>query len=289
MMNKGEFFHRFNEVIPGESMTDVIFADFEVAVYFEKLSMAGLEEMHRYSKNARLYEFLEMAPFDNIDKTRSYLEKLEKRMAGGPLERTANYWFVRRKKDKYLVGTAGLIDLNYERQSIEWGYGVDPDLWGDGYILQIQELLKHYVFEVLQLNRISGITFATNNRTISSVLAAGMKHEGVSRQYYCKDGTYIDGWRYGMIRSDYIESSKAHVSSKTEYSVDDVIRVVASVITEEEIDSESTIRNVITWDSLSHVEIMIAITEKLGVTLSPSEVMRADSVKNLLAILNARG
>jgi ribosomal-protein-alanine N-acetyltransferase len=289
LINKSEFFRRFNEVIPGERMADGVAPAFEVGVYFEKLSMSGLEEMHRYSRDARLYEFLEMAPFDTIDKTRTYIEKLERRMAGGPLERSANYWFVRRKEDNYLVGTAALIDLNFERQSIEWGYGVDPDLWGDGYIFQIQELLKHYVFEVLQLNRISGITFATNSRTTSSVHAAGMKHEGVSRQYYCKDGTYFDGWRYGMLRSDYIESSKAHVSSKTEYSVDDVIRVVASVITEEKIGPESTIRNVMTWDSLNHVEIMVAISEQLGVALSPSEVMRADSVKNLLAILNARG
>ncbi len=251
--------------------------------------MAGLEEMHRYSRNVRLYDFLEMDPFDTIEKTRSYIEKLEKRMAGEPLERTANYWFVRRKEDNYLIGTAALIELNLARQSIEWGYGVDPDLWGEGYILQIQELLKHYVFEVLQLNRMSGITFATNSRTISSVQAAGMKHEGISRQYYCKDGAYFDGWRYGMLRSDYIESFSAHMSSKNEYSLDDVIRVVASIITEEKIGPESTIRNVLTWDSLSHVQIMIAISDQLGVTLSPSEVMRADSVQNLLAILNARG
>ena len=288
-MDKSEFFYRFNEVIRGEGGADGLAPAFEVGVYFEKLSMDGLEEMHRYSRDARLYEFLEMAPFDTIDKTRTYIEKLEKRMAGGPFERTANYWYVRRKDDNYLIGTAALVDLNFERQSIEWGYGVDPDLWGDGYILQIQELLKHYVFEVLQLNRISGVTFATNNRTISSVNAAGMKHEGVSRQYYCKDGTYIDGWRYGMLRSDYIQSSKVHLSSKTEYSVDDVIRVMASVITEEKIDHDSTIRNVMTWDSLSHVEIMVAISEQLGVALSPTEVMRADSVKNLLVILNARG
>ncbi len=287
-MDKNEFFRRFNEVIPGSRLADGTAPAFEVEVYFEKLSMAGLEEMHRYSKDARLYEFLEMAPFDTVDKTRAYIEKLEKRMAGEPHERTANYWFVRRKADNYLVGTAALVELNVARQSIEWGYGVDPDLWGEGYIFQIQELLKHYVFEVLQLNRMSGTTMAANSRTISSVLAAGMKHEGTARQYYCKDGAYLDAWQYGMLRADYVELSKAHVASKTEYSFDDVIRVVASVITEEEIGPESTMHHVVTWDSLSHMAIMLAISKQMGVSLSPSEVMRANSVKTLVAILNER-
>ena len=40
-----------------------------------------------------------------------------------------------------------MINLNYSRKSLEWGYGIDPKLWGKGYILMIQECLKKYVFE----------------------------------------------------------------------------------------------------------------------------------------------
>ena len=72
-----------------------------------------------------------------------------------------------------------LIDLNFGRQSIEWGYGIDPDLWGQGYILQIQEALKEYVFNILELNRIHGVTMSNNLRTIESITAAGMTHEGI--------------------------------------------------------------------------------------------------------------
>ena len=81
-------------------------------------------------------------------------------MKGDEDSRVTTYWFVRRKSDDRLIGSAGLIDLNFSRQSIEWGYGIDPDLWGQGYILKIQEALKDYVFNILELNRIHGVTMS---------------------------------------------------------------------------------------------------------------------------------
>ena len=42
--------------------------------------MAGLDEMHIYSKEARLYEFFEFDLFDNIEKTRTYISKLIKKL-----------------------------------------------------------------------------------------------------------------------------------------------------------------------------------------------------------------
>ena len=109
-------------------------------IYFQKLSMDGLEEMHEYSKDKRLYEFLEFEPFKNIEDTRNYIEKLHLRMQKiNNLIQTV-YWFVRSKKDNKLIGTASLQNLNYERKSIEWGFAIDPNLWGLGYILEYKNL-----------------------------------------------------------------------------------------------------------------------------------------------------
>ena len=203
MIDEKEFYRRFDQIVPGTmcSKHDALISQSEI--YFERLSMAGLEEMHRYSLDERLYEFFEFDPFDKIEKTKAYINKLLQRMSGDVRGRSAMYWFVRRKSDGYLVGTACLVGLNYSRKSIEWGYGIDPELWGSGLILKIQEYLKLYVFETLELNRLHGVTMVENHRTISSALAAGMIHEGILRQYYCKNGVYFDAWQYAMLRKDY--------------------------------------------------------------------------------------
>jgi len=248
--------------------------------------MGSLEEMHAYSVKERFCEYYEFAAFEDIKETESYMGKLFERMKGDEDSRVTTYWFVRRKSDDRLIGSACLVDLNFSRQSIEWGYGIDPDLWGQGYILKIQEVLKHYVFNTLQLNRIHGVTMVNNLRTIESIIATGMIHEGVAKEHFRKDGKYIDGWRYGMTRSLY-ESQKESIKTVLNFSdtLDSVIELVASVFPEEEITKASAMCNTLSWDSLGHMQLIIALKEVLGVELSPSDIAEATSIEAIISII----
>jgi RimJ/RimL family protein N-acetyltransferase/acyl carrier protein len=271
MLTKQKFAERFTKELPGEKQqTDIHFTDF---------SITGLEEMHRYSTDERLYEFLEFAPFKTIDETKAYIEKLLDRMSGEPLDRKAMYWFVRRKSDDYLIGTACLVSLNFSRQSIEWGYGVDPELWGLSYVLQIQEALKQFVFEVLELNRLYGKTMIENHRTIQSVLASGMVHEGTSRDYHCKDNIFHDCWHYGMIAKDYQENSIE--STSVSVKINDILTVVSSILTEEEITAESDMENTFSWDSINHMAIITSLKSQLSIDFSPAEIANSTSIKKI--------
>ncbi len=287
-INEEEFYRYFESLVPGEQLLGSIEKSIETDIYFEHLSMSGLDEMHRYSIDERLYEYLEFDPFQTLDETKNYLQKLLDRISVTGARKTTMYWFVRRKSDNRLVGTAGLVNLNYGRQSIEWGYGVDPELWGLGYILQIQELLKQYVFSVLGLNRLDGITMVTNERTISSLLAAGMKNEGVLRQYYCKNGKYIDGWKYAMLYQDYLERVDESSTNGNLLSKQDVIDVIASVLNGENIDEESSMHNTASWDSLNHMAIMVALYERTQVHLSPIQISNATSVTMIQQLINGK-
>ena len=272
MLSKNKLKDKFSNILPKiESESDI---------YFEHFSMDGLEEMHQYSIDERLYEFFEFDPFKKIDDTKAYIKKILQRMSDQSGEKNSMYWFVRRKNDDRLVGSAGLANLNYARQSIEWGYGIDPKLWGYGYVLKIQEALKKFTFEVLELNRLNGITMATNERTIQSLLVCGMEHEGVLRDFYCKNGIYHDGWQYGMVAKDYYKRNV--ISSSVLVSMDDIINVVSSVLTEEKITDESGMENTFSWDSLNHMAIIIALKEELSIEFKPGEVYLATSVKKIL-------
>lgn len=277
MLTQIEFATRFTTLIPGGCKDKD--GRQETDIYFTHFSLSGLEEMHRYSKDERLYEFFEFDPFKTIDETKAYIEKLLNRMSGEPIERNAMYWFVRRKSDDYLIGTAGLLNLNYGRQSIELGYGMDPTLWGYGYILQIQEALKKFTFEVLELNRLHGVTMVGNDRTIQSVLASGMRHEGILRDYYCKQGVYHDGWQYGMIAKDYYGINT--ISPSVSVSINNIIDVVSSVLTEDVITVESSMENTFSWDSLNHMAIMVALKSRLSIDLNPGEIAHMTTIQNI--------
>ena len=284
MLDKDEFFEQFLSFPEGFDVPT--FNSFDI--YFEKLSMDGLDEMHQYSTDYRLYEYFEFNAFKDISETESYINKLLLRMADKGSARTASYWFVRRKKDNKLLGSAGLVNLNYDRQSIEWGFGVDPNYWGRGYILQIQEILKIFTFDVMSLNRLGGLTSSRNHSTISSVLASGMLKEGIIKDYMIIDGEFHDGFQYGMTKSDHLSQVTRSEENKTDVSLEQIVNVVSSVLEYEMITSESSMENTASWDSLSHMEIILALKAQLSINLLPSEVANAISVENISKIVLAQ-
>ncbi len=282
-----EFYRRLDQLVPGQTTTGHPEPP-ATDVYCERLSMAALAEVHKYSTDRRVYEFLEFDAFSTIDETRAYLEKLLGRMGDSPVGRSAMYWVLRRRSDHQLVGMVNLGSLDYERQSAEWGYGVDPELWGLGYVLQLQEMLKHYAFVILGLNRLHGRTMSANERTISSVLAAGMKHEGTLRQYYRKAGVYHDAWLYGMLRADYLESKQQVGGRRGVVGIDEVRNIVAAALADDSVTVDSGMHDLFSWDSLTHMSIMVAVSQQTGVSLSPADMTRGTSVKAIAALLAER-
>lgn len=284
MLNKDKFFEQFSGF---PERNDVpTFDGFDI--YFEKLSMDGLDEMHKYSLDDRLYEFFEFDAFKDISETESYINKLLLRMANKGSNQIASYWFVRRKKDNKLLGSAGLVNLNYDRQSIELGFGVNPHYWGRGYILQIQEILKIITFDILSLNRLGGITSIRNHSTINSVLAAGMLKEGVIRDYMIIDGEFHDALQYGMTKSDYLSQLERLKRNKSIITLEQILTVVSSVLEYEIITNESSMENTSSWDSMSHMEIILALKGELSINLLPSEVASATSIENIFEIVLAQ-
>ncbi len=152
-MQSSRFYKILNDNYPGVDLQDSK-SDPNRKIYFTRISMDGLNEMHEYSIDKRLYEYFEFEPFNKIEDTEKYLKRLMSLEGVNAIGRTAIAWFVRRIDDKKLVGTARLVNIDYNRKSVEWGYGIDPELWGEGYIFEIQELLKEYIFEKLKLNRL---------------------------------------------------------------------------------------------------------------------------------------
>ena len=263
-------------ILPGSDIS-------EGDIYFEKLSMSGLKEMHAYSTDKRLYEFFEMNPFKTIDDTRNYINKqLTERMSYDGEQKRGMCWFVRRIHDKKLIGTAVIVNLDYSRKSLEWGYGIDPNLWGKGYIFQFQECLKKYVFEKLLFNRIYGNSFITNKRAISSLLSTGMKEEGIARQHYFKYGKYIDSWMYSMLREDYLNSKISYNNKSHLISDKKIIEIISRVLENEDININSTMLNTDNWDSLNHMHIIVMLKEELKIDFSPKDIAKLISVKSIL-------
>lgn len=281
-MDKSEFLWRLNNKLPGQKVKESKLDPPEASIYFSKINKKSLSEFNNYSLNPKLYEFFEFKPFKSMKDTLDYYEKMQKRIR----EETHYYWFVRRKKDDKLIGSASLASINFERKSVEWGYGIDPEYWGLNYNLQINEHLKHYIFDVLSMNRLFGVTMVSNKKAIECVKASGCVLEGILREFYKKDDIFIDGWMYSILAKDYYEESIEKIKPKEEISLQEIISLISEIITEENLDELTSMNNCINWDSMSHTSIITTISEKYKVKLTPTDFTKLTSVKLIHNFLN---
>ena len=250
-------------------------------VFFEILSKKGLKEMHEYSIKKELYEFFEFEPFREISDTEKYIEKLSKRMDTGK----SIYWFVRLKSNNNLIGTASLSMVDFKRKSTEQGYALDPDYWGKGYIFEIQDSIKDYVFNKLGFNRLYGITMMKNEKTISAALASGFKKEAIVKDYYFKNGKYIDGWSYYMLASEYFKNYFTSKRLGAVIQIDDIVKVFSEVFEDKGIGKNLIMKNYDKWDSVMHINIILEISKKFNIEFTPQEITKASSIQEIFDII----
>lgn len=93
--------------------------------------------------------------------------------------------------DDELVGVCGLTTVDFINRRGEFSLYINPELHWKGLGKKTIYTLFRHGFSALNLNRIYGETFV-GNPAATLFEKLGMEREGVRREYYYKDGNYID-------------------------------------------------------------------------------------------------
>ena len=82
------------------------------------------------------------------------------------------------------------------------GLAVHPDFRGGGLADHAARLLlRHLIFD-LGFHRLQLEVYGFNDRAMRHAERAGFVREGVKRKAYLRDGEWIDGVMYGLVRED---------------------------------------------------------------------------------------
>jgi len=287
-MNIDNFYNILNGEVPGVVQKNQ-------DIFFERISPKHLEGMHSYSTDERLYEFLEFPAFKNIDETSRYIQKLQSRIGSNIFDRTAMYWAVARKSDNKIIGTMGLLNVDISRLSAEWGFGIDPKLTNCGYIFQMLEILKTYVFERLKLHRVFSTTMSTNLPTIAVLEGAGLRLDGKLRDYYRKSGVYYDAVIYSMLEEEYyslkglsLKSGSIGSSNNDNSIIEKVVQIINDTLNVDSIGFDSVMSSEPKWDSLNHVAIMVSVSKFYNINISPLDIGESTSVKLIVSLVKEK-
>jgi RimJ/RimL family protein N-acetyltransferase/acyl carrier protein len=283
---KSEFFRILEEEVP--KIDDI---KYKKQIIFERISLAGLNEMHEYSVvDKRFYDYLEYEAFQSIEDTKKYLINLieiEKKIE----DRNTICWFIKNNNNK-IIGTARLLNIDYKRQSVSWGYGLDPRVWGNGYLQEIQLTLLDYIFNRLKLNRLYGTAMFENKQTISTLLAIGMKQEGIHPQAY-RDfkGNYRDSWSYGMLLNDYknlkaIKFEKKQIKNNENYNEEKIVKIINEFFSDySKIDIDSKFVDLPFWDSLKQMELITFLEKELNMEITLEQIIQLKSIRSIIKFL----
>jgi len=115
-----------------------------------------------------------------------------------------------------------------------------------------------------------------------------MKEEGIARQYYFKNGKYIDSWMYSMLREDFLNNKTYNNNNnKSIFRSDEkIIEIISRVLENDKINIDSTMLNTDNWDSLNHMNIIVELQDELDVNFLPKDIAVSRSVKSIISIIN---
>lgn len=101
-----------------------------------------------------------------------------------------------------LIGVCGLTDIDLINRRAEFSCYVAPEHQCKGHAKRALRTLFSHGFMALGLNGIWGETF-DGNPAAKLFECLGMTKEGSRRDYYFRDGHFIDAHLYSLLRSDW--------------------------------------------------------------------------------------
>lgn len=106
-------------------------------------------------------------------------------------------------KDEEMIGIISLEENKKDIQVAELGIWIDPEHHGNGYGTEASKLIINYGFNELNHHRIMARAHAENEGSQRIWEKLGFTKEGELREQVYKEGEFIDGYVYGVLKHEW--------------------------------------------------------------------------------------
>ena len=165
-----------------------------------RVTLEDVDTLHReLGCNPEMIRYTCWNPYTTPESTRI---KVENDIQG--YEKEGCYaWIIQYREN--VIGTIGAYGYDPEMSSIEIGYSIFQNYWGQGFATEAAGEVVRYLIMDERINRVHGWCHADNIASARVLTHAGMKKEGLLRQAMKNpDGSYADQRIFGIVREDYI-------------------------------------------------------------------------------------
>ena len=131
------------------------------------------------------------------EEARAWLER-----CAGAWEREAFDFLVTDRATGALLGACALNHLDHGNRRANLGYWVRTSACGRGVGTEAAALAVHYGLGELGFGRIEIVAAVANRASQRVAEKLGARREGVARNRFCFDGTYVDGVVFSLVPTD---------------------------------------------------------------------------------------
>ncbi len=133
-------------------------------------------------------------------RSRADAETLIERTRNDQLESKAVSWAVQLHGERELCGTIGLYRPQWEHHRTEVGYLLHPDQWGKGLMGEALRAVVELAFERYDFHSLEAITDPANTASRRLLEKNGFVLEGLFKENYHWNGTFLDSAVYSKLR-----------------------------------------------------------------------------------------
>jgi RimJ/RimL family protein N-acetyltransferase len=101
---------------------------------------------------------------------------------------------------------ANLLNINFKDGNAEHGLLLDKKFQGKGYGKDVVNAVMKYSFCELRLNRLETTIIENNEKSINLFLKLGWSKEGILRNWYFREGKYLNKYILGILQQDFIKN-----------------------------------------------------------------------------------
>ncbi len=141
----------------------------------KKITVNNAEDMYTYASLDSVTRYLLWSPHLNIEDTRGYIEYINLQYKKG------NYadWGITLKDEDTFIGTVGFADFDFENNTGEVGYVLNPSYQGKGYMTEAVNAVLSVAFDRIGLDKVILRIMEENRASIRLAIRIGFALERI--------------------------------------------------------------------------------------------------------------
>ena len=167
-----------------------------------KLKVSDYSDMFEYSKSNTVTKYLLWREHPDERYTRDYLSFIQSQYRAGLFYD----WALVEKDSNRMIGTCGFARLDFENNSAEIGYVINPAFWHRGYATEAVKRVIEFGFDVLNLHRIEARYIVGNEVSRRVMEKNNMAFEGIHDSALFVKGEYVSVGYCAITADKYIKN-----------------------------------------------------------------------------------